>query len=86
MSGIVFIGVAAFFRESVGFQPFQQFHIHTNGAEGVLGGVEVEIRHARNNQVIFAVNYGKMGIVFRYHRKNTLGKTITADKKALVSD
>ena len=83
--GIFQIRVPALLRKGMGIQPFQQFQIHPDAPERVLGGVDMQIGHAGNDESVSIVLHRQIPIFVRDHRINAPGNSFAADQIALLS-
>ena len=60
-----------FLRKSVGVQPVNQFLVHAQSPESVLGSVDVKVHKPRNDQLIPIIPAGDPSPFFRESFKNS---------------
>ena len=82
LPGVSQIGVAALFGKGADIEPVQQFQIHPQSPEGVLGGVDVEIGETGNDQLSGTVDEGKTGIPVGENREGSGAAAVHADEEA----
>ena len=57
--------IFGFLREGIGIQPFQQLHIHTETAEGKLRRMDMQIGHARQDQLLAIIQHRQLRVSLR---------------------
>ena len=81
---ILCILIFLFLRKSVGVQPVDQFPVHAQSPERVLGSVNVQIHKPRNDQLIPIIPAGDPSPFFRESFKNSPAFSFFAYYIALV--
>ena len=71
-------------REGIGIQPFQQLHIHTEPAEGKLRRVDMQIRHARQDQPVAVVQNRQLRIALRQRTEGACDAAVLYNDIALL--
>ena len=82
--GILCILIFLFLRKRVGVQPIDQFLIHAQSPEGVLGSVDVQVHKPRNDQLIPVIPAGDPSPFLRKSFKNSPAFSIFAYHITLV--
>ena len=77
--GIPEVGVVGLLGEGVGVQPVEQLEIHARAAEGVLRGVEVDVAHAGDDELVFALNDRQAGIALGQLLEDARAHAVDAD-------
>ena len=82
--GVFEIGVFGFFRERIGVEPLEQLEIHAESAERELWRVDVQVGHARNNELAGIVQQRQRGILRRKRGEYARDAAVFTDKIAVV--
>ena len=86
LSGVLRVGVPRLLGEGAGVQPLQQLQIHLEAAEGVLGGVNVEVRQPRHYQLSGIVLQGNSLIALGEAVKDPGRPPVLADQVSVRHD
>ena len=83
---ILQILIFRFLGEGVGVEPLEKLHVHAQPAEGKLRRVDVQIRHAGQNEAVAAVSQRQRRKAARQRRKHAAHQPVLHDKKAVFRD
>ena len=76
--------IFGFLREGIGIQPFQQFHIHAESAEGKLRRMDMQIGHARQDQLLAIIQHRQLRILFRQRPEYARNAAVLYNKIAVL--